>query len=1316
MKRKNTTRIIAIVLVLLMALALIPIAASAATPGADGHYTITLHSNYGTDQTQPYKSSDEDGGDGQEFQFPGAIFTRTDYTFVGWSDNPSATEGDDHYVQGSLIGIYPSTPVEYYAIWKHNDVTVTFYSNGGSGTMNPQTVAYNASVSIANGFTAPTGCSFAGWATSSTGEVAYTDTTLTLTEDLDLYAVWTYTVTLNAGGGTIDESASKTVTVRYPDSYTLPNSGLSYTGHIFNSWVDENNATATEASYLDAGKTFTAKWDKDVVTIKYDKNGGSGNNMDDAAVLRGKSYALEDCGFTAPSKKAFSCWKDQFGNEYDPGDAIDWGEIPAGTTEITMSAQWAQLWRVSFKPGTDGSVTPTYVDVKDGDALSSKLTAMPIPTTKSGYDFGGWFEDPSYSGSAITTAFKPESDQQLFAKWVSNNITFKFQPGTGASGEMSDGTAVRSSGKYTLPTTSSFIVPDTLWLAGWSIGGTPYELGEEYAIDNDTPEEVEVTALWDTKCTVTFKANGGTLTGEDTVYVAVGKTVPADSFPSVSRDGYTPLGWFDDTNTKFTSTYPVPDDMDVTAEWLNNTVEVTFDPNGGTGTAKKQNMSRTSADNLKALSELGFEKEGHDFKGWSLTAGGAKQFGNEELVTWNGDSGSNNYVPVPANTENPGAVTLYALWEEKLSGTVTIDNTTPKVGDTLTATPNVTPASDNLYYRWKVNGKVVDDADTQTFKVPPDAYGYPITVEVTNNSNFAYVIASTPTDNVDADESSLTTITVAFAKKTDDVNYEGYVVKVNGSPVTDGQNDIKVPKESTVFVTLESGTNTSAYVSKLQLGSTTIKDKNVAVVNPIKAPNSDTCTLTVTFAAAGGKTKTATIDPNADVSAATTDLTTMAKAALPAGYKDRYWVSASDVVACWDYKVTNPLKPGVEPAGEIPKDGLSFKLPYPAGSDFNSTVSNNMPKYYTITVYHFEGGTPTEISNVTPNKAFAAGVTVTGQKDFSDFGMTLTPKEPDGTVTLEGTVSSGKASVGAKLTAKYSKDVGGTLSYQWQYKDGSEWKPISGATKSDYTPTSADLNKTIRCVVTSDFETGKKESNEVTVVDKPNPSVIGNSKNILGIKGIIRGDIPDNTISYAVIGNVTSDMEWTGPSSSTPDSSATWKPTGGTSFTATEKGIYWVRTKDDTDSKNWGYVDVPIFYTINGLPGDSLSVNRIYYTSNKQDGVSVIKLSGHEWAVKENTSVVVTVHSANEKYYKLTKVVVYNLENGATTTKNLSKVNSYAISFSKINAPYRIYAWAGVYGAKTGDSSHLGLWVELAVVSLMGLSAAVVIGRKKKQK
>lgn len=68
--------------------------------------------------------------------------------------------------------------------------TVTFNANGGSGTMADQT-ASSATALTTNAFTR-SGYSFAGWATSATGTVAYADTaSYTFGSSVTLYAVWT---------------------------------------------------------------------------------------------------------------------------------------------------------------------------------------------------------------------------------------------------------------------------------------------------------------------------------------------------------------------------------------------------------------------------------------------------------------------------------------------------------------------------------------------------------------------------------------------------------------------------------------------------------------------------------------------------------------------------------------------------------------------------------------------------------------------------------------------------------------------------------------------------------------------------------------------------------------------------------------------------------------------------------------------------------------------------------------------------------------------------------------------------------------------
>jgi uncharacterized repeat protein (TIGR02543 family) len=125
-------------------------------------------------------------------------FTRTGYTFLGWAtsaDGPKAYD-DGQDVQ-KLTAINGNT-VTLYAKWSSNTYTVQYDSNGGDGGMTPQSShTYDIPAPLTkNGFTR-TDYTFAGWATSASGTIAYTDgqTVKSLASHdgatVTLYAIWT---------------------------------------------------------------------------------------------------------------------------------------------------------------------------------------------------------------------------------------------------------------------------------------------------------------------------------------------------------------------------------------------------------------------------------------------------------------------------------------------------------------------------------------------------------------------------------------------------------------------------------------------------------------------------------------------------------------------------------------------------------------------------------------------------------------------------------------------------------------------------------------------------------------------------------------------------------------------------------------------------------------------------------------------------------------------------------------------------------------------------------------------------------------------
>lgn len=72
-------------------------------------------------------------------------------------------------------------------------LTVTYDANGGTGTVDAQTVIAGNSISLSDGtgLTAPEGKEFAGWATEATAEEADVASPYTPTDNVTLHAVWT---------------------------------------------------------------------------------------------------------------------------------------------------------------------------------------------------------------------------------------------------------------------------------------------------------------------------------------------------------------------------------------------------------------------------------------------------------------------------------------------------------------------------------------------------------------------------------------------------------------------------------------------------------------------------------------------------------------------------------------------------------------------------------------------------------------------------------------------------------------------------------------------------------------------------------------------------------------------------------------------------------------------------------------------------------------------------------------------------------------------------------------------------------------------
>ena len=119
-------------------------------------------------------------------------FTRTGYTFLGWSKNKDATKAD--YINLNTVSNMTTKEgdkVTLYAVWQANTYTLTFNSNGANAKcdVTSRDVVYGKTYG-----TLPTptrvGYTFDGWYTSINGNTNVSASTVMGPKDVTVYAHW----------------------------------------------------------------------------------------------------------------------------------------------------------------------------------------------------------------------------------------------------------------------------------------------------------------------------------------------------------------------------------------------------------------------------------------------------------------------------------------------------------------------------------------------------------------------------------------------------------------------------------------------------------------------------------------------------------------------------------------------------------------------------------------------------------------------------------------------------------------------------------------------------------------------------------------------------------------------------------------------------------------------------------------------------------------------------------------------------------------------------------------------------------------------
>lgn len=415
--KKNASRIIAIALVLMMALALIPLGAHAEIP-AEGAPAVKL---------------DKPIVDGRPGVISG-LTTDMEYASVDTNWAWVAATAGTLSVENSCTVYFRYKGVEDEArktsITVYNYYTVT-PSCGEGGSVSPsevQTILGSESVSFV--FTPNTNYAIQDVLVNGESVGAVNSYTVAnpsgATSVRCTFARETVTVTLQPG-----EASGEASTGSHPKGtdYTVPDCDFTREGYTFSGWVgtDGSSYAPGDTLPLAADFTLTAQWQQNAVAkvLHFNANGGSAGSTPDMTSSTGV-FTLPACGFSREGMH-FIGWTinavaESAANLMQPGSSFTLRE---GLTEGTLYAQWEQ--DATGGEGS-GSSTPAAltgnVSVTGTPNPGEVLTVTLINTNNTGTLSYQWLKDgtPINGETAGTYTVKNSDLQSRIACRVSSSV------------------------------------------------------------------------------------------------------------------------------------------------------------------------------------------------------------------------------------------------------------------------------------------------------------------------------------------------------------------------------------------------------------------------------------------------------------------------------------------------------------------------------------------------------------------------------------------------------------------------------------------------------------------------------------------------------------------------------------------------------------------------------------------------------------------------------------------------------------------------------------------------------------------------------
>ena len=604
--------------------------------------------------------------------------TLAGYRFAGWA---LSRNGSVVYEDGATVKNLASeqgATVTLYAVWEPLPTyTLHYDANGGTAAPADGSALEGENCTVSDREPVYDGCRFLGWSTDPTAtqpDTAYAaGTSLTMTGDLTLYAVWyrlkTYTITYAPGvndGSVSNLPAAGTKTEDEP--YLLSSMIPVREGYDFAGWSINGinkDYEANDAYDGNAPLTLYALWEAKTYGLTLRDNG-----VGTITVLRG-------------------------GDPLVSGDAIRYGDVLDITAEPLNGYSTASFWclvngsiittgdtnHITTQLTVTGDVAVTLLDARstevrytvkydanggtgsiaDQTVNSANTTQLSDGTgfTKDHADLIGWATAPNggvaYALGAVLTAPIAADGQTvtLYAVWQTHETYTVSYDANGGIGAPVDRIAYFENDTVTVstvePTRKGYV------FRGWNDGNATYQPGGTFAMPTGN---VTLTAQWERKkYTVAVDAAGvANVTIEDAQSEYPGDTLIRFTVEAVEPNVLSALTvavngsvmQMAEENGKLSGSFTLTQNTTITVRSGATTYTVTYDANGGTPTQAKTAACITGA-SVTLHSGAGYARDGYRLTGWNTAP-----------------NGSGTAYALGALVADFGAdTTLYAVWADE---------------------------------------------------------------------------------------------------------------------------------------------------------------------------------------------------------------------------------------------------------------------------------------------------------------------------------------------------------------------------------------------------------------------------------------------------------------------------------------------------------------------------------------------------------------------------------------------------------------------------------------------------------------------------